>query len=408
MDRTTYMVTHLDEGRSSPHGPSSHIPTLGAATTAIDQYRTIGIHETNLNDLSVALTDIESVLAISKIAEGGIINYQELQAAETALQALLLHDFVHVIIPAPKVQFDNGLITYVRTDINLRSDFSYELFGLTQSRDWLVAPEYAKIEANTFTSTSLNESPIKGRSVEDLTQRKFEYSSKSIADAMNAVIQEHSIPAYLANSSMSRPRRGDGFPKRFYHNMRISWDKATEGMPPIVCTFTLPPLLAIVLDRLNNRADLLSIVLNLREELKGVRAELHEFNKILTDSVSQGEIESRIKRIDESFSVIIPESRLTDSQRMRRRLGVIYRLSRPILRFMAAHMSGAGTSISDMTKLAHGDISKIMESRSIVDRTTTSSKFAELLRTESLQSLVKIHFSNAEIAAIENSLTDHS
>ncbi len=86
-DRTSYIVTHEDETRAGQggRGPSSYIPTFGAPTTAIDQYRTVGIHETNLGSLSVALTDIPSVAAIAKIAEGGITDHREIEAAEVAL-----------------------------------------------------------------------------------------------------------------------------------------------------------------------------------------------------------------------------------------------------------------------------------------------------------------------------------
>jgi hypothetical protein len=52
--------------------------------------------------------------------------------------------------------------------------------------------------------------------------------------------------------------------------------------PPIVCTFALPPLLAVVLDRLNNRADLRQVIADLRAELVPARAELQTFNGIVT------------------------------------------------------------------------------------------------------------------------------
>ena len=404
MDRTTYFVTRHDETRATGSPASSDIPTLFAATKAFDQYRTVGICETNLNELNVAFTDVGAVSAICKIAEGGIADYREIEAAETALQALLLHEVVHVIIPAPKVEFDSGRITYVRLDAGLRTNFGFDLFGLAQSRDWLIAPEFARIEGDQFVSTSLADSPILGQRLLALSERRVPYWNNAIVDAVNAAIQDHGIPAYLTDPALSRGRRGYGFPKRFYHRMRISWDKAVGDMPPIVCTFTLPPLLAVVLDRLNNRADLRIVVAELREELKEVRAELLRLNNTLTLSTSQSEVEGMVRHIEESFSAIVPKSRLSDAQRMRRSLGIVHYLTRPILKFMAAFAKGTGVSMSDLTGFVYNDLEKVFESRAIVDRTITATTFSGLLRTEAIQSLVKHHLSTTEINAVERSL----
>lgn len=48
-DETSYIVTSPDEVRGLGRGPSSYIPTFGAATSAIDQYRTIAVQQTNTN-----------------------------------------------------------------------------------------------------------------------------------------------------------------------------------------------------------------------------------------------------------------------------------------------------------------------------------------------------------------------
>jgi hypothetical protein len=71
-DQTSYFVVRPEETRAFGTGPSSYIPTLGAATTAVDQYRTAGIHSTNLPELNAAFTDITAVAAIAKVAEGNV------------------------------------------------------------------------------------------------------------------------------------------------------------------------------------------------------------------------------------------------------------------------------------------------------------------------------------------------
>ncbi len=175
-DHTTYIVTREDETRARGSVAGSYIPTFGAATTAIDQYRTVGIHDTNLGTLSVALTDIPSVAALAKIAEGGISDHREIEAAEVALQALLLYDYVHVVTPAPKVEFDNGHIQYVRLDKGLRTDFGFDLFRLVNSRDWLIAPEYIREQDGRIVESSLRDSPLLGKPLDDVRDQDHRIS----------------------------------------------------------------------------------------------------------------------------------------------------------------------------------------------------------------------------------------
>jgi hypothetical protein len=398
-DKTTYYVFHEDETRATGSLAGSYIPTIGAPASAIDQYRTFGIHETNLNTLSVALTDVGAVTAVSKIAEGGFTSYREIEAAETALQALLLYDVVHVITYGPKVEYDTGLISYLRTDSGLRTKFGFDLFRLAHSRDWIIAPEYASSQDSRLITSCLAINP----NIEDIKDRKVPYWSTKVGDAVNATLQDHGIPAYLTDSALIKTRRGEGFAKRFYHRMRISWDAATGDIPPIVCPLRLPPLLAIVFDRLTNREDLETLIKGLREELAPVRTELHSLNEIVTSSTTQADIDKQIALIDQSFDSIIDESRLTKAERRQRNIMRIHRLARPILKFMAAVAGARGVSEQDILK-ATRNINHVLESRSIIDRTITGKTFSDLLKTEALQSLLKHHLTSSELKSIEKSL----
>ena len=99
-EHSQYLVVVVpDEVLGFPNSPSLAIPTFGAATTPIEQYRTVAVASTNLPDLGVAFTDGNAVAAISLVAEGGLTDVMQLEAAETALQALLLHNIVHVLGP---------------------------------------------------------------------------------------------------------------------------------------------------------------------------------------------------------------------------------------------------------------------------------------------------------------------
>ncbi|HEY8579593.1 MAG TPA: hypothetical protein VIL72_06880, partial [Beijerinckiaceae bacterium] len=119
MDRTFYLASE-----EPAHLRTSHIPTLGAPTTAIDQYRVVAIASSNLSELRGAFADVEAAAALAKIAEGGISSVTDLEAAETALQAVLLHDIVHIVTAGPKI-VNGGFCGYWRQDQDARSPLSY-------------------------------------------------------------------------------------------------------------------------------------------------------------------------------------------------------------------------------------------------------------------------------------------
>jgi len=223
VDDSKYLVLYPDETRGFGNGPSSPIPTLGAAATALDQYRTVAVHSTNLPTLGAAFTDVSAVTAISHIAEGGITDVAQLEAAETALQALLLHEIVHVLVPYPKVDMGNGFISYRRQDHNQRTAFGFELFSLAQSRDWLIAPEFVRATDGVVRSSTLPNSSLVGTPVNaiDLGAR---YWNDDVAEAISVTVESHGIPGYFTDPALVSSRRGDGFSKRFYRRIRQSWE----------------------------------------------------------------------------------------------------------------------------------------------------------------------------------------
>jgi len=402
-DNSKYFVAWRDETIQLGGAASSPIPSIGAATKALDQYRILGIETTNLADLGVAFTDVRAVASLSKIAEGGIQSSGELEAAETALQAILLHDVVHVLTFAPKVDLGNGVITYLRRDHGLRTKFGFDLLGLAGSKDWIIAPEFLTAQDGTIVGSTLPGSRLLHRPVESLMSGEIPWNAAAV-DAINVAIESHGIPAYLTEPEMVRSRRGDGFAKRFYTRLREPWDKAVADVPPIVCSFSLPPLLAIVLDRLNNREDLRNTIAGLREELSPVRRELHLFDAIPIQSTSASEMESRVRHITQSFDAIFPESRLSVGQRRRRLILALQRIVRPLVSFSAGFFMSTGPSFEDTLQAVNGIESAVLQSNALVNRTVTAQTFTNIVNTEPVQNLVKFHFDGSEVAAIERSL----
>lgn len=378
---------------------SSGIPTLGAPATVIDQYRMHAIQSTNLPEIGAAFTDIEAISCLSKIAEGGVSSLQD--NAEIALQAFLLNEIVHVVIPTPKVDYGNGFIAYHRLDESARTSFGFELMKVANGKDFLIAPEFIIANEGVILETTSDDKAIIGHRLETLASNNG-YWNQNVSDAMNVSISQHGVPAYLANPLLTKSRRGEGFVKDFYKRLRVSWDDMTGGMPPIICTFNIPPFLAIVLNRLNNRQDLLAILYELRDELKEVRKELRQFNNIVTAATTQQEAERRTKRIQESFDAIMAESGLTSAERTQRSILSVQKIVRPVFKFMAGFvMNTGGVSIDQLSELS--SLADVMEDESIIDRTVTARTFSQLVKVETVQSLVKHHFSEAEINAIEAS-----
>jgi hypothetical protein len=402
-DGTLYAVAHAEESKTR-YGYGSSIPTFGAATSVLDQYRTVGVVESQLAQLGAAFTDVAAVAAISKIAEGGIESVDDLARAELACQALLLHDVVHVVVHAPKVDFGKGLVSYARGDEGKRTQHGFDLFAQAGSRDLLVAPEMLTVDAGVVATSTFAHSPLIGMTVDQIRSGP-DYWSDYVGDALNAALNQHGIPAYLTDKRLVRTRRGDGFAKRFYDTLNVSWEKATANVVPIVCTFNIPPMLAIVLHRLNNRADLNIVIRDLRAELAPVRRELVVLNEIVSRPKSQLEISRQVKYITDSFAAIIPEASLSGAEKVQRKFAVVQGLVRPIVKFMGGFFMKTGPSMEDLMGIARNAPDLVIESRAVVDRTVTARTFVELVKVEAIQTLVGHHFTTAEIQAIENSLS---
>jgi hypothetical protein len=401
-DQISFIVTQPEETRAKGSPASSPIPTLGAAATAVDLYRILGVSQSNLDQISIAFTDVASVAALSKIAEGNVSSYQEIAAAETALQAILLHDIVHVVVPSPKIQHSSGVISYLRPDNGVRTPFGFDLFSLAGSRDFLIAPEFIHEYKGKIKRSTLKSSVLVGKAISNLQGTSFNYSSGAISDAVNATVQEFGVPIFISDESTVRRRRGDGFSKLFYERLGKSWDEVTQGIPPVFTTIELPPLLAVVLDRLNNRADLKSVIAELRNDTKAAREELFALNSIPLKSFGQAEVERQTHRFIQSIDAIISQSRLSNAERTARKLYTVQKIVTPIFKMIAALAQLNGVDVISNAKDA---ITAITESGSVVDRTITARTFANLMKTDSLQLLAQQHFTSAEIGAIERSMT---
>src|SRR2546422_1275899 len=119
----TFAVSHHEE-----QGPgSAYIPTLGYPTSAMDMYRVQGIVGTGHEGWNSCYTDVATCNALAHVVEGEVQSIDDLEAAEVALQILMWHDRVDVLVPAFKFYME-GLVAYARAD-QPRSRLAFDLFA---------------------------------------------------------------------------------------------------------------------------------------------------------------------------------------------------------------------------------------------------------------------------------------
>lgn len=85
---------------TGPVGP--YIPTLGCPASAADLYRVAAIVQTGHEGWNSCYSDVTACNGLARVIEGEVRSLEDLQAAETALQVLMWHDRVDILIPAFK------------------------------------------------------------------------------------------------------------------------------------------------------------------------------------------------------------------------------------------------------------------------------------------------------------------
>src|ERR1035437_6340009 len=117
------------------------------------------------------------------------------------------------------------------------------------------------------------------------------------------------VPAYFANPLLGPFSGKRGFFGQFYTAVAREWDESVNVVPDVREVVSVPPLVAIVLDRAATRADLPSTIHTLRDELAPVRKEMLGFAEMLRGALGQAEIDRRCKDIQASFAATFKASR---------------------------------------------------------------------------------------------------
>lgn len=396
----TLLVTREDE--SVDRGFSNtHIPTYGHIASTIDAYRTAGIHSVANRPLSWCLTDTDAEGALGRIVDGPIKGGSDIESAESALRALLLHEFVDVVIPCIKAEQENGFVHYVRLDKGQRNDAAFAAFQVAPCRDLLVATEYVSISNGMVSSSSYDLSPFAGKSVETLGDqyRSAMHSVSEIARSLPIELSattHFSGPEFLPNTGAESA----GFIDELYRRVYRPWTEIAQSAPLLYLDVKLPPLLAIVLSRAPTRETIPDVLRGLREELEPARAELCRLNGLLDSSLSQADIHAQVSKLNEAFDSIVPEALLTDAQKRLRRVKSVFKIFGPVHSLYSIAADPLNADRARFLEMFRQTQGAVAANSRLVTRSVAAAKLAELLQVGSVRESVLTHFTESEVRSI--------
>jgi hypothetical protein len=368
---------------------------------AHDHYRILGYAEHNTASFNVCFTDVSSCVALGQIVEGPIVGFETIEAAETALNALLFHLNVEVFIPTLKVEV-NGMRTYARPDTGTRSQLVFDLFNIARTRDWLCAYDYALVTHGKISRTEKRDTRL--RHVEYGDFRKFQtISAPRAADVIAGLALDFKMPGYFSDRHLiERYKSPQTFTHELYDRMEVPWKACVASVPGAQFNIEVPPLLSVVLDRAASRTEIPDVIRALHDELGPVRYELFEFNQLIHSKCSQAELERKAARIKEAFIAIVPEAKADVGQRA---LAKCWELAKVLAKGYATAIHPVAIDGAKVVALLDEASQVVMNNTGrLVDRTMSSRKFARLLRTKSVHSIIRKHFTEAEIRTLEKTI----
>jgi hypothetical protein len=312
--------------------------------------------------------------------DGGISSIADLEAAENALQLLMWHDRVDVMIPAFKYRKE-GLVSYARCE-GPRPALAFSLFSSCQPHDVIYAIEEVTIRDGQVTTSSLSDSCILGQRFRDAIASYAAVPAQ--LEALAAIPIHMGVPAYLSDPNIQGFVGKRGFFGDFYETIRRDWKESTAVIPDTESSVELPPLISVVLDRAVSRSQIPDASKVLREEVGPAREEMHLLPRMLHGPYSQQEVEDHCREVKASFGAVIPAARKHD---------VSFRF--PLLRLF----TGASPLETVIKRLKPDYVPK--DPRVLANRTVTGRTFTKLFASRSVQSLVSRFMSPAEIRSVE-------
>lgn len=391
-----YQVVRPEESAAKGHGHLP-IPTLGHPASYCDAYRTVAIGPVENKPASWCLTDTDAAAALGRIIDGPIRSYEDIERAESALRAILLYDFVEVLVPCAKGEQPNGFVHYVRFDEKERNDAAFAAFQTANCRDLLFATEYITFGNGVVESSSNQNSKLLGQPTEQLSDN-YRSLLRDAAESASAFPLEIGATTYYTGPELAAPMRaGAGFIDELYRRIYRPWMDVAQATPPLHVDVKLPPMLAIVLSRAMFREQIPDTLRELRDELRTVREELNYLNVFLDRTLSQADILAQVRKVNESFDAIVPEALLTDAARRWRRIASVYRGILPVKQLYSIAVDPLSVDHERFRELFGAAQDTVAKDRRIVSRYVSADSFSELLRVGSIRDMVTSHFTDVEL-----------
>jgi len=394
------IVTRQDEA-TARGGSGPAIPTIAHAATVLDVYRTVAVREVVDRPASWCLTDLDAVSGLGRLIDGPIESAADLARAETALRCILLHEYIQVVVPCVKAHYGNGLLTYLRVGTNTRNDAAGAAFSVAPCADLLFATEYVEISNGLISRSSNPTSSFPGKAVGDLSS-ELPSLSEAASEVASAYPIDVGASTYYCSEAFTAPTVAGtaGFIDELYRRVYRPWMEVAQATPPMHADVKLPPLLAILLSRAPNREAIPGTLKELREELGRARNELNELNAMLGGPLTQAELYDKVTKINESFDGVVPEALLTSKQRRSRRIASVFRVLKPLHQIYSISADPFAADPEKFREAFESTKSAVSKDSRIVARSVSAASVAEMLRTKSVQSVVRSHFSDAEIALL--------
>lgn len=397
-----FFVTRRDESQARGLGSPS-IPTLGHAASTFDAYRIAAIHSVENRPESWCMTDTDAAAALGRVVDGPIRSHKDIEYAESALRAVLLHEYVEVLVPCVKAEQNTGFVHYVRLDKAERNEAAFSAFQVAPCLDRLLAVEYVSITGGQVTASSNKSSNLVGALLDDICSH-YRGLLKSAGQLAFAFPAQMGAATYYTGEEWARPMNGGaaGFIDEMYRRIYRPWVEIAQATPPLYIDVRLPPLLSIVLSRASTREKIPDVLRDLREELGRARGGLNRLNSMIEKCVSQADIHAQTRRVNESFDAIVPEALLTHAERRRRRIVSIFNFVKPIRQIYSAAVDPLAVNYEKLQEFFNSASAAVAADSRIVSRSVAAATMAELLRVGSVRETILTQFSEEEVMLLEN------
>lgn len=395
-----FIVCRPDESASRGLG-SPAIPTIGSAASTFDAYRTVAIHSIENRPASWCMTDTDSAAALGRIIDGPIQSGGDIESAESALRAILFHDYVETLVPCLKAEYGADLVIYLRMDMKERNSAAFEAFQVASCFDRLIATEYVGVSQGKINNSSNGSSKLLGTDVDNIhsAYRLMLASANELTEAFSAQV---GATTYFSSQELASPmnKGAAGFIDEMYRRIYRPWIDIAQSSPPQFFDLKLPPLLAIVLSRSNSRGDIPRVLKELRQELAASRSELNRLNQMIDACESQANIYAQTSHLNESFSAIVPEALMTDAERRKRSIVSVFNFIKPVRQIYSAAVDPLSVDIDKFQEIFRSTTDAVLNDSRIVMRSVPAAKMAELLKIGSVRESIQTHFTPMEIDLI--------